>query len=169
MFNQNFSKALNYRADIDGLRALAVLSVVIYHFFPKILRGGFIGVDIFFVISGFLIARIIFTHLNENRFSFLSFYSHRIRRIFPALILVLFSTFIFGKIIFFDDEFLNLSKHIFAGSAFFLIFYCGMKAVILIPLPNSNRFCIFGVWELKNNFILFFRFCFILHTKNIFG
>ena len=119
MFNQNFSKALNYRADIDGLRALAVLSVVIYHFFPKILRGGFIGVDIFFVISGFLIARIIFTHLNENRFSFLSFYSHRIRRIFPALILVLFSTFIFGKIIFFDDEFLNLSKHIFAGSAFF--------------------------------------------------
>src|SRR4051812_36331102 len=78
-----------YRPDIDGLRALAVLSVVVYHAFPNTLKGGFVGVDIFFVISGFLISSIIFNSLEHDRFSFLDFYGRRARRIFPALALVL--------------------------------------------------------------------------------
>ena len=64
-----------YRADIDGLRAIAVLSVVIYHAFPNYFGGGFIGVDIFFVISGFLISTIIITNLESNSFKFTEFYS----------------------------------------------------------------------------------------------
>ena len=109
---------LHYRLDIDGLRAWAVLSVVIYHFFPHILPGGFIGVDVFFVISGFLIARIILQQFNENRFSFVDFYARRIRRIFPALFVVLSITFLYGAGVLFEKEFQHLSKHILGGAGF---------------------------------------------------
>ena len=79
--------AHNYRPDIDGLRAVAVLSVVIFHAFPDEawLPGGFVGVDGFFVISGYLISKIVFSESEQHRFSLASFYGRRIRRIFPAL------------------------------------------------------------------------------------
>ncbi|MGZ3237331.1 MAG: acyltransferase family protein, partial [Burkholderiaceae bacterium] len=70
-----------YRADIDGLRAIAVLSVVGFHAFPEWIKGGFIGVDIFFIMSGYLITSIIFDNLKNEHFSFIEFYSRRIRRI----------------------------------------------------------------------------------------
>lgn len=107
-----------YRPDIDGLRALAVLSVVGYHAFPNWIRGGFIGVDIFFVISGFLISSIIFENLEKGSFSYIEFYSRRIKRIFPALIFVLAACFIFGWYVLLADEFLQLSRHIAGGIAF---------------------------------------------------
>lgn len=78
-----------YRPDIDGLRAVAVLAVVAFHAFPSWVRGGFIGVDVFFVISGYLISTIIFEDLDGGAFSFTEFYCRRIRRIFLALIFVL--------------------------------------------------------------------------------
>ena len=78
-----------YRSEIDGLRAFAVLSVVVFHAFPGWLRGGFIGVDIFFVISGFLITSHIFQQLEHREFDFTDFFGRRIRRIFPALIIVM--------------------------------------------------------------------------------
>lgn len=65
-----------YRPDIDGLRALAVLAVVIFHFFGKPLRGGFVGVDIFFVISGYLITRILLSDLEAGTFTYRDFYAH---------------------------------------------------------------------------------------------
>lgn len=108
-----------YRPDIDGLRAIAVLSVVIYHAFPKFIRGGFIGVDIFFVISGFLISTIIMGSLERNSFSFIEFYSRRIKRIFPALLLVLIASFVFGWFALLADEYKQLGKHI-AGVAGFI-------------------------------------------------
>lgn len=107
-----------YRPDIDGLRALAVLSVVGFHAFPGLINGGFIGVDIFFVISGFLISTIIFENLEHNNFSFLVFYSRRVKRIFPALLVVLLASFAYGWFMFLPDEFKQLGKHIAAGAGF---------------------------------------------------
>lgn len=107
-----------YRPDIDGLRAIAVLSVLGFHAFPQWMKGGFIGVDIFFVISGFLITNILHKNLQAERFSLLDFYSRRVRRIFPALILVLIYCFIFGWFSLLADEFALLGKHIAGGAAF---------------------------------------------------
>ena len=107
-----------YRPDIDGLRAVAVLSVVAFHAFPRWMPGGFIGVDIFFVISGFLISTIIFENLEKNTFSFLGFYARRVRRIFPALLMVLIFSYAFGWIALFADEYKQLGKHIAAGAGF---------------------------------------------------
>lgn len=108
-----------YRADIDGLRAIAVLLVVGYHAFPGKMAGGFIGVDVFFVISGFLISSIIFESLKEGSFSFKEFYARRIRRIFPSLIVVLFSSYLVGWFVLLSSEFQQLGKHL-AGSAAFI-------------------------------------------------
>ena len=107
-----------YRPDIDGLRAIAILSVVIFHAFPTFLQGGFVGVDIFFVISGFLISSIIFRSLKEGNFRFIEFYAHRIKRIFPSLIVVLAACYAFGWFVLFPDEFMQLGKHIAAGAGF---------------------------------------------------
>src|SRR5262245_48109550 len=108
----------SYRPDIDGLRAVAVLSVVGFHAFPEWIKGGFVGVDIFFVISGFLISRIIFGGLEEGRFNYAAFYGRRIRRIFPALALVLFACLICGSFISQAGELEQLGRHIAAGAGF---------------------------------------------------
>lgn len=111
-----------YRADIDGLRAVAVLAVVAFHAFPSRMAGGFVGVDIFFVISGYLISSIIFRSLNEARFSFADFYARRIRRIFPALILVLLTTYGVGLFVMQSDDFRLLTIHIVRSAGFILNF-----------------------------------------------
>ncbi|MDR1086039.1 MAG: acyltransferase [Deltaproteobacteria bacterium] len=116
MSQNNTFHSLNYRPDIDGLRGLAVLSVIGFHYFPETVKGGFIGVDIFFVISGFLISSIIINDINNSNFSFLKFYGSRIRRIFPVLTIILFSVCIFGYFFLFPDEYKSLGKHIFGGS-----------------------------------------------------
>jgi peptidoglycan/LPS O-acetylase OafA/YrhL len=108
-----------YRPDIDGLRAIAVLAVVGFHAFPSWIKGGFIGVDIFFVISGFLISTIIFGSLKRDAFSFVEFYRRRINRIFPALLLVLIASFTLGWFVLLAEDYKQLGKHI-ASSASFL-------------------------------------------------
>jgi peptidoglycan/LPS O-acetylase OafA/YrhL len=112
------SSHASYRPDIDGLRAIAVLSVVLFHGFPQIFKGGFIGVDIFFVLSGYLISRIIFEQLNQGRFNFFDFYSRRIKRIFPVLLIVLVAVYIVGWFTLLADEYSQLGQHIAAGTAF---------------------------------------------------
>ena len=107
-----------YRPDIDGLRAVAVLLVVFHHAFPPLLPGGFIGVDVFFVISGFLISTIIFQSLEQGAFSFLDFYKRRVKRIFPALCLVLLASFICGWFVLLPADYKQLGKHMAAGAAF---------------------------------------------------
>lgn len=108
----------DYRPDIDGLRAVAVLAVVGFHAGIGFLRGGFVGVDVFFVISGYLISGIILNSLARDRFSVTEFYVRRINRIFPALLLVVTLTLIAGWIVLFPLEFANLGKHALAGSSF---------------------------------------------------
>jgi peptidoglycan/LPS O-acetylase OafA/YrhL len=107
-----------YRADIDGLRAVAVLGVVVFRAFPDWLQAGFIGVDIFFVISGYLISTIMLGGLARQSFSFVDFYARRIKRIFPALLLVLASSFAVGWFLLMADEYKQLGKHIAGGAGF---------------------------------------------------
>ncbi|WP_186079145.1 acyltransferase family protein [Burkholderia gladioli] len=109
---------LVYRPDIDGLRAAAVLAVVLFHAFPSALPGGFVGVDVFFVISGYLISGILIADLGTDRFSFRRFYARRIRRIFPALVAVLLATYAMGWFSLYGDEYRELGKHIVAGAGF---------------------------------------------------
>ena len=111
-------KSAEYRPDVDGLRAIAVLSIVAFHFGSEYVPGGFVGVDIFFVISGYLITGILLKGLASGSFSFWDFYARRIRRIFPALIVVLVATWVTGWFVLLADEFSALGKQI-AGSAVF--------------------------------------------------
>src|SRR5450631_2992365 len=107
-----------YRADVDGLRAIAVLSVIGFHAFPSKVLGGFVGVDIFFVISGFLISGIIFSNLQKGRFRYADFYARRIKRIFPALIVVLAASLVAGWFMLLPDEYGELGKQSAAGAGF---------------------------------------------------
>jgi peptidoglycan/LPS O-acetylase OafA/YrhL len=111
-------RAPKYRPDIDGLRAVAVLAVLLFHAFPAQLPGGFVGVDVFFVISGFLISTIVFESIEDGRFSYAEFYVRRIRRIFPALLVVLGSCLVFGWFALMPSEYQQLGKHTFAGATF---------------------------------------------------
>lgn len=108
-----------YRPYIDGLRAVAILSVVGFHNFPWLIKGGYVGVDIFFVISGFLISAMIFQAVEENTFSYMNFYARRIKRLFPALSIILFVTLVFGYFFAFPDELQLIGKHV-AGSMVFI-------------------------------------------------
>ncbi|MGJ4959439.1 acyltransferase family protein [Bradyrhizobium sp. HKCCYLRH2015] len=109
---------LGYRADIDGLRAVAVLPVLFYHAFPAAVPGGFYGVDIFFVISGYLITGIIHKQMLSNRFSIADFYARRIRRIFPALITVVLVTFLIAWFFLPPRELKSLGTNIAGGAVF---------------------------------------------------
>lgn len=107
-----------YRPDIDGLRAVAAGLVVLFHAWPKWLRSGFIGVDVFFVISGFLITSIILKDLQQRTFTIRGFYVRRIRRIFPALIVVVLAVLALGWYVLLQQEFAQLGKHVAAAAAF---------------------------------------------------
>jgi hypothetical protein len=96
-----------------------VLAVIVFHTFPKVLPGGFVGVDIFFVISGYLITQIILEGMDSGGFTASSFYARRARRIFPALIVVLIATFALGWNYFLPLELTSLAKNIVASAAFF--------------------------------------------------
>ena len=113
----------NYRKDIDGLRAIAVLLVVVYHGFPNFLKGGFLGVDIFFVLSGFLITGIIITDLKSAVFNLRQFYFNRIRRIFPSLLAVMMTFLIAGWFVLRAEEYIQFGNETLAGSLFYSNFY----------------------------------------------
>lgn len=109
---------LTYRADIDGIRAIAVLAVIFYHADIKYFPGGFVGVDIFFVISGYLITTIILGEIGRNEFSLSKFYERRIRRIFPALFTVMAATLLVSAMFFNANEFHEFGKSLTAATLF---------------------------------------------------
>ena len=113
----NHSKAF-YRADVDGLRAISILAVIGFHAFPSMVPGGFVGVDVFFVISGYLISTIIFTDLATEEFSFVDFYSRRAKRILPSLLLVLVVVWIVGWRTLLPSDFERLGRDIAAGASY---------------------------------------------------
>jgi peptidoglycan/LPS O-acetylase OafA/YrhL len=112
------TRQTTYRPDIDGLRAVAVASVLLFHGFPTILPGGFVGVDVFFVISGYLISSQILSEMQQGRFSFASFYARRARRLLPALLLVLTFCVIAGWFILLPSQYKLLGRDTLAGLAF---------------------------------------------------
>lgn len=110
--------APTYRPDIDGLRAIAVTAVLGFHAFPTRVPGGFVGVDVFFVISGYLITTIIVSDLRRGRFRFRDFYTRRIARIFPTLAIVLLAVLAYGWFALLPREFATVGKHVAAGAGF---------------------------------------------------
>lgn len=108
----------HYRRDIDGLRAIAVFMVLMVHAFPKRLPNGYVGVDIFFVISGYLITSILLRDFSINSFSIREFYIRRINRIFPALLLVLVFTMTIGMLVMYPDEYLKMRWSALASTLF---------------------------------------------------
>jgi len=109
---------INYRPDIDGLRAIAVLGVVLFHAFPNIITGGYVGVDVFFVISGYLITSIITKNYQNGTFSYADFYLRRFKRLFPALITVLLTCIVIGWYTMLPSEYEQLALHSLSGLGF---------------------------------------------------
>ena len=135
-----------YRADIDGLRAVSILLVVGYHAQFGLISGGFIGVDVFFVISGFLITRIILGQLGAGTFSFPAFYSRRVRRIFPALIVVLAVSYLIGWFVLLPDGFALLGRNTAASVAFVSnLFQLGQAGYFA---PNAAENPLLHLWSL---------------------
>jgi len=127
---------LQYRPDIDGLRAMAIILVMISHAFPNFLVNGYIGVDIFFVISGYLITSIILKEISQNKFSLIEFYIRRANRIFPCLIIVLAGCLIFGWLVLFQSEYKLVGRAVAAGAGF---------------VANINNYSEGGYWDVSNN------------------
>ena len=100
----------NYRADIDGLRGLAIIPVVLYHAGIPGFAGGFVGVDVFFVISGYLITSIIEREIREGRFSLAGFYERRVRRILPALFVVMAACAIVSPFLLYPEEYRRFAR-----------------------------------------------------------
>jgi peptidoglycan/LPS O-acetylase OafA/YrhL len=114
----DMNSSLNYRADIDGLRALAVMSVLVFHLDPNLMSAGFAGVDVFFVISGFLLTKIQISEVESERFSYIKFYLRRIKRILPVATVVIFITLIAGSFILLPEDLSDLSESALASQLF---------------------------------------------------
>ena len=120
--------AIRYRADIDGLRAIAVLAVLLFHAGADFFPGGFVGVDVFFVISGYLITSIIVSESRRGEFSFVGFYERRIRRIVPAFLTVIAVSAGVGWFTLLPQDYVYFARSAFAAAAFHSNFYFGRQA-----------------------------------------
>jgi len=158
-------KPLKYFPQIDGLRAIAVISVVIHHINEEILPGGFIGVDVFFVISGYLITNIILKEINNGKFSFINFYERRIRRIFPALFGVLLFTLIGSYLILLPSDFIQMSQGLL-GTLYFIsniVFWKELQAGYFAAMDSALNPLV-HTWSLavEEQFYVFFPILIIL-------
>lgn len=116
--NSNTTNSNSFRTDINGLRAWAVIAVIFYHFSIPGFGGGFVGVDIFFVISGYLMTRIIVLGMENEKFNLWTFYLSRARRIFPALLALCVSLLVFGWFYLSSVDYNELSKHVLTSILF---------------------------------------------------
>lgn len=157
---------MEYRKDIDCLRGISVLAVVFYHYDIAEFSGGFFGVDIFFVISGYLITSLILNDISKGNFSLIQFYERRIRRIFPALITVLLFTFILFNQIYLEEELKKLSQSILSSLLFYSNFYFLNFGSYFNPVNES--FPLLHTWSLsiEEQFYLFFPILLVLFFKN---
>lgn len=155
----------HYRPDIDGLRAIAVLPVVAFHLGVPGIRGGFIGVDIFFVISGYLITSIILRDIAAGTFSLGDFYARRVRRIMPALLLVLAVTTLFAVLFLFPGELMDFARSLAAAFFFMSNHYFLAKAQYFGGAAESMP--LLHTWSLaiEEQFYLFFPLGLLLISR----
>lgn len=159
------SPAVAYRADIDGLRAIAVLAVVIFHFRKTALPNGFLGVDLFFVLSGFLITSIIVKEFRENRYSLSGFYERRVRRIMPALLLVLIPTAIVSLVILLPSDLVGFSKSLISTLGFVSNIYFWRDTNYFAPIAETKP--LLHMWSLsvEEQFYIFYPLILIFFLK----
>jgi peptidoglycan/LPS O-acetylase OafA/YrhL len=148
--------ASSYRPDIDGLRAIAVLSVVMFHFAHSALPGGYLGVDIFFVLSGYLITQIIHGEIVAGRFTISGFYERRVRRIVPALLLVLACSAVVAAAILLPADLMRFGQALLATLAFFANMYAWRDTNYFSPLADQKP--LLHTWSLgvEEQFYIFF-------------
>jgi peptidoglycan/LPS O-acetylase OafA/YrhL len=132
------SGSLAYRADIDGLRAIAVLAVVLYHAKVGPFTGGYVGVDVFFVISGYLISSMLVKEMSEGSFSFAGFYERRIRRIFPALFTVVFASIAAGWFILTPQDYKEFGLSVVYIGAFLSNVFFMRRAGYFAPVAETQ-------------------------------
>ncbi|MFN3892141.1 MAG: acyltransferase family protein [Beijerinckiaceae bacterium] len=156
-----------YRADIDGLRALAVLSVVIYHARLGVLPGGFVGVDVFFVISGFLIASIILKEEQKDNFSLARFYERRIRRIFPALFVVILFCAGVGALFLTPNDYLLFGRSALAAMTFWSNFHFARQGGYFAPAAETQP--LLHTWSLgvEEQFYIVAPFALLLLSRRL--
>ena len=138
--------AHRYRSDIDGLRAVSVILVIGFHAFSRLVPGGFIGVDVFFVISGYLISSIIFDEMDAGVFSVKTFYARRMRRIFPALAVILVSVLLAGLWFLFPPDLVTLGQQTAASAAFVANFYFWYQSGYFAP--DAKSYALLHLWSL---------------------
>ncbi|MDP3652777.1 MAG: acyltransferase family protein [Rhodoferax sp.] len=156
---------LNYRPDVDGLRAIAVLAVLGFHAFPTLFPGGFVGVDVFFVISGYLITRILLQAPQGEGIRIRSFYARRIVRIFPALIVVLAACLFAGWHTLLAAEYKQLGKHVFAGAGFVSNLALWFEAGYFDAVSESKP--LLHLWSLgiEEQFYIFWPLALVAFTR----
>ena len=167
-FQSKLARSGQYRPDVDGLRALAVLPVVLFHTDIPGFSGGFVGVDIFYVISGYLITSIVSKDLSRGRFSLISFYDRRIRRIFPALFAMLFVCFLAGYLLLAPVDFTNFGKSLVAITFFMSNIFFKRNGGTEGYFGNASQTqVLLHTWSLsvEEQFYLFFPTALILITR----
>lgn len=156
---------LPYRPDIDGLRAIAVGTVVLFHAKLGLVPGGYTGVDVFFVISGFLISSIIWRELQAGTFTFAGFYERRIRRIFPVLALILLVTLVLGALVLAPQDYFLMGRSARATAAFYSNFYFNSQFGYFMPMAETQA--LLHTWSLavEEQFYLVAPFFLILLAR----
>lgn len=155
----------NYIPDIDFIRALSVLSVIIFHNFPSILPNGFFGVDIFFIISGYLITDIIINNLNNNSFSFIAFYKNRVRRILPSLFIFLIILIFFSWYLLFDNELKFIFKNLIASALFIQNYNLAYGSNYFDPSSETNPLVHLWSLSIEEQFYIFYPLMLYLSFK----